>query len=677
MTNASEIIGKINAMQTLVENFPMSILSLFQGKRYTNVIEFILDVLRQLGIDDIFIINKLIEEIFNVPNAVDIYQRVGSFSYAIIRKPTEEQKEQSILVEIQPTTASSTDSEYVKYKIGEDESGETIYNYYVKKDPFVDEELNSKFLSKLEEVIKPIIANIIAGILSCSVVPFIPDKYMDNAKRETRGLISIPLSLLDPYNLLSRCPTHYIGKNFYNVEPDLTVNTLYKTKDLNAFIWYVMNRGITAPQVEENKMMWDSRIVAASVGNQNRDTSDKWNHWINSKTISTETAESKVDKMTADMMLCPPNVYKDQAFDTYKDGHTLVMPLHPIMQLERESDITYDNERRLRVTISSQSFFKNDVNKPNKTIYEFNNEYLENIRIFSPKVILTNMLEELLNGSLTANLGLNYGINSDIINAKVNQIIKNAIEVDDTQVSDCYYSFSNEDFDEMLKQSELRKYSAKEVNDELVPAIKLDSNIGTDAIDSINSMATMHEKVSTITKTVYDISAIPAQDQQVSVYGSLALNYDSNWIINVISALINPIIRAIFSPQVILLFLIDFSMMGLVNMKDLNSLDLNAIMTILYRKLLSIFPSLIVWIKDQIVRILLDLYYKYVEPLILKLSILILQEQLNDWMKLLEEAMKCIPTFDFSKNGVIAQLDDVNYADIEQKQIIPEKNSGC
>ena len=69
----TEVIGTIGAIQTLIENFPMSIFELFGNKVYTSVIDFVMDVLKQLGVSDTILVDKLIELFFDVPNASEVY----------------------------------------------------------------------------------------------------------------------------------------------------------------------------------------------------------------------------------------------------------------------------------------------------------------------------------------------------------------------------------------------------------------------------------------------------------------------------------------------------------------------------------------------------------------------------------------------------------------------------
>ena len=69
MASPDRVLSTIGALNTLIENFPMSLLDLFKGKTYTSVFEFILDVLYACGVDVNEIISYLVNEIFSImPN---------------------------------------------------------------------------------------------------------------------------------------------------------------------------------------------------------------------------------------------------------------------------------------------------------------------------------------------------------------------------------------------------------------------------------------------------------------------------------------------------------------------------------------------------------------------------------------------------------------------------------
>ena len=597
---AQDIIGFIGGSQTLIEKFPMNILNGVKGKTYTSVIDFVLDILHALGVNDRTIIKKIIQKLFKVPNF--------------------------------------------------DETSSDVMKQISKID------LESEFLNKIEDNVKVLISNILTAILSCSVSPCIPYKFMDIYKGEILdgGFISVPLNLIDYSGMLNICPLDKLGKNYYNNHDDtLTVNTLYKSYDLNSFIWYSLNRGVTKPQKEKNKMVWDNRYELLNSDTVKRKSNDDWNEWLNSKTNDEDELKLPNDK----------------------NGE-----LFPIMQLERED--YFNNEKRLRVYISSQTYY--NEGKLNKTIYRFNSDYLKSIRILSSKSIITNIMQELLGGLFLSN-PINYSINTTIIDAQINQIIKKAMESDDTEINDCYYSFSNDEYNEMLEQTMLMKYNAKALNSETNGAVQIDKDEILNALNNISNAATSHEKIETITKTIYDITAIPAKDGAIIESDKLGLTYNNSWLNELIKSIVRPIVRSIMSPQVMLLLVINMEVVGLLDTNKLD--DNNYVMSLIINKIIAMVKSIIFIIKDMIVTYLLELFYEDIKPLINKYMAYLALEQMEDWLRLLILVKESLPRFDLNlifglknKYGVNV-IDDVNYADIYNSsnniQNIPLKNSPC
>lgn len=649
----TEVISTIGAIQTLIENFPMSIFELFGNKTYTNAIDFIVDVLRQLGISDMDLVDKLIELFFNVPNAVEVYGLARSYNYKQIQKPTDEQKEQAI-EQLEVPESDQINSLSPNYIV--------VDGVYYYKKANVPDEIQSEFLVGLENSVKSIIQTILTSVLSCSINPEIPSYYMDNNKKDDLTVkFSIPKNLLDMFGLLNIYPLSEIGRNFYAGLDDetLNVNTLYKAHDLNAFIWYAMNRGSNINQTETNKMMWDSRLVADRNGDEKytRETPDKWNAWLNSKIDNSGLLSTKDNETEY-----------ETAYNA--DNDTVELDLHPILQFK--PDETYGYNNGIEISFPEQTWLKKN-SLFNKTMYRFNIDYLNNIQIFNPRLIISEMINSLLNGSMLFDLNIQYSIETKIFEAKLNEIIKKALEVEDLSVDDCFFSFSNEDFNEALKAMELQKYGAKELNSETSPAIKIDSEMGINSMNEINSMATMNEKISSISRTVYDIAAIPTQDASIEISDKLSIGYNEKWLNDVIMALVMPLAKALLSPKVVLLFIINFEIMGMININDIKSID--DIMNLFIKKIIAIIISLVKYVRDQIIKFLYNLFVKVIGPILVKWGVIILTEKLADWIALLEEAMSCIPLFKFAT--VQTAIDDVNYADITQTQDVPESEKSC
>ena len=121
----------------------------------------------------------------------------------------------------------------------------------------------------------------------------------------------------------------------------------------------------------------------------------------------------------------------------------------------------------------------------------------------------------------------------------------------------------------MLQQAELLRYNAKLLNSETSGAITIDSDSILDSLNDVSTAATSHEKIETITKTFYDIAAIPTKDASVAISDKLSLTYNNSWINEIIRSIVRPITRAIMSPQVMLLIVINLETTGIINLNSL------------------------------------------------------------------------------------------------------------
>lgn len=548
MARADEVIGKIGALQTMLRNFPMGV---FSSDIYANIkiFDFLILVLKQLGVDTEELTQKIVELIFDVSDL------------------TEEKIES------------------------------------LQSNPFID---------KLDTSCKNIILNVIVSILSCSAVPLIPPKNKSNA--DLNVPIPIPVDAIDPFNQLSICPTTESGKNFYCVESSLTPTTTYQSYDLNVFLWYVLNFGNTINDNEREKMIWDNRI---EIKENDLEDDEKFNilHFNCSKFLG-----------------------------------------------KKELNILFDGER---------------YDKLSSTIYRFNQDYLNSVKLFSPKLILTNIVETLMNKPLEFSLDIHYSFNAQLIEAQVSQIIKNIIDEEEQAATDCYFSFSNEEYDNLMEETELRKYKAVKTNGDVKPAATVDVKDILKQLDEVNSAATSHERVATITKFLYDLAATPAKDASIEYQQSLDCSVNKQWLYDIISSIVMPIAKSLFSPKVLMVFVVNFSLLGLIDLNEFKSSS-NKLMDLIYTKLIATIKSVITFVKDLIIQYFCQIIADKLKELIETGVLLMVQEKLLYWTKLLTEAMACLPDVNlaFNRQNVLTAIDDVNYADIVPVQNKPE-SSGC
>ena len=94
-------------------------------------------------------------------------------------------------------------------------------------------------------------------------------------------------------------------------------------------------------------------------------------------------------------------------------------------------------------------------------------------------------------------------------------------------------------------------------------------------------------------------------------------------------------------------------------------------------KIFGLLKSIILFIKDKIVELLLTLFYETILPTLMKYQAILLLESITFWIAILKEAISCLPRFKFKRNKVIGAIDSVDYADIIPSQDTPESTSSC
>lgn len=438
----------------------------------------------------------------------------------------------------------------------------------------------------------------------------------------------------------------------------LNPNLLYKTFDMNAFLWYVLHKGMKNPQIEYNHMMWDSRISAAKQG-IGRKSAEEWNNWYNSKTD-----------------------YVDE-FKYFDSDIVKETPLFPIIQLEPQGTA----ENLLRIRIPAQRYFYPNVRTANiygyeppkhafnASMYRYNWEYLNNIKILQPKILLTGLLDTLLGFSISTIKSADINFTKKIIEAKLSSAIKSIIESNDMEVEDCYMTFSNDEVNTMLEEMLLSRYSGTMYGGETTTVRVHDTNKYIAMLDQVNSSANMNGNVTAISKLVTEVTASPGTEGSID-YG-LSVSTDGNLLKKLLWAIVMPILMSIFTPQVLLILYMNLVLMGLTKIDDAFNQDFTKIINLLMNKIFGLMKSIIIFIKDKIVELLLTYLYEKLLPLLIKYELILLLERIEYWLTILKAALACLPKFKFKFNKVIGSIDSVDYADIVSTQDTPESTSTC
>ena len=125
-----------------------------------------------------------------------------------------------------------------------------------------------------------------------------------------------------------------------------------------------------------------------------------------------------------------------------------------------------------------------------------------------------------------------------------------------------------------------------------------------------------------------------------------------------------------------LIFILNFQIAGLIDLTDPNSIE--KVQEMITDKLFSILKCLIKMLLNKIYQMLLEIFYAYIMPILTAYIIQGLIEYMEKWLRLLKEALQCIPFFNWNKYKLNTQIDNVDYADIiNNENKTPETTQTC
>ena len=454
----------------------------------------------------------------------------------------------------------------------------------------------------------------------------------------------------------------YIPNQVYENDPDIIVcfegmnpNLVYQAYDMNAFIWYCYNRNNVSNQIEQNHLMWDSRISASKNGLIR--SGGQWNVWYNSKAQEGDELEYNENR-------CSDVIY-------------------PIIQIEKY------NEYELLVRIPSQRYFLPNKRKemydgtyePGKTyfnasIYKFDWDYLKNIQILNPKLLLVRLVENLIGFTMDVASSVQFNVNKKRIEAVLSKAVKSIITANDMEIEDCWKSFSNEDYNDLLDEMLLSRYTSSKTNLDSSNIRVYDVNEYINQLDKISSSVTSQGTKTMITKTVTNIMMTDGSEKTTEY--SFDYGFDSNMLSRLIWAVVMPIVESLFTPQVMLLMMINFQLLGIVNVDGSIGNDFTKVLNLLLNKILGLVKSIVIYIKDKIISLLLELFNEVITPLLTNMMLMLYLEMITDWLVILLNAVRCIPLMlGIDRTKPIGYIEDVDYADIVNEQTIPESSSEC
>ena len=575
-------------------------------------------------------------------------------------------------------------------------------------------------LDAVELAVKGILMSNVKNLISCSINPYIPDDLL-------REGIVFDLRQLDITDLLQTCPTDpKIGQYFYFGCEEMTKpDDTRLSKDFNAVLWYMKNRatkrevwknervnkengerpakdekdekidGIITLEYNERAMGIKDALgngmsiqtpfnnsIHVFIGNTDFTNSNNLQKDLDAKANDIKITQDELQKLEddvtakqAEMTDLANNIIEQKIdFNEYLQKNEQLN--EDLNNLQKEiskknekihslNDEYYEKLNSYKQFLESPDIKYKPIEKNyyyRKTLIEFNYDYITSLKLFDSKVVAAQLLDQ-LTGLLNIHLNLSYA--RQLIKNETLKMVRDIVESDDLVVSDCFFTFSNADYDAMLQKAEMNRSGLFSINGEENSAVKIDPSTILDSLNGISQSATQQEMQSIIEGSLTEISGT-ISDTSYEQTDKVNFGVRMNFIENLMNHLACVITLSVLSPKVYLLILINLKTLG--RETNFNLQDFIA----MFKQLIA---SIIRSVRDQLIQYLVNELMKLLSDLASAVAAKMAVEQAAYYARLIKRLIDCFSrkrdnrTLDFN-------IDRVEHADIIQEEEQP-KNAEC
>lgn len=300
----------------------------------------------------------------------------------------------------------------------------------------------------------------------------------------------------------------------------------------------------------------------------------------------------------------------------------------------------------------------------NHTLVEFNTDYVMSLRLFDTKVITAQLIDA-MTGLLNIDLHLSY--KQQLIKSEIKKMIDMVVTTDDTVVDDCFFTFTNDDYNAMLGKAELNRMGLFSLNGESNTETSINADELLANLNEINDSAVQSGDTTVIENILTTISKDLATTED-KVKKTTGINYgvQMNFIENLMNNLAYVISYAVLSPKVYLLILINLQIMGQ---------ETNFNIQEFIGKYKQLIANILRSVRDQLLKYLTDELYKLLGDIATEVAVKIGVEQMEYYKRLMKQIMECFK-LQRSRNNLDFNIDDVDYADILAEETV-EKPKKC
>ncbi len=300
----------------------------------------------------------------------------------------------------------------------------------------------------------------------------------------------------------------------------------------------------------------------------------------------------------------------------------------------------------------------------NRTIMEFNTDYIMSLKLFDSKVVTAQLIDA-LTSCLSIDLNLSY--EQLFIQNEIQKMVKAINETDDLVVNDCFFTFSNTESQAMMRKSELIRAGLFSINGEMNSTVEIDAESLLRSLNEINPDSSKEEMTTIISGALTEISKM-ISNTEYELTDKVNFNVQMNFIEKLLSNLAYVITSAVISPKLYILLGINLQLLG----KESN-FDLAGFIEMYKEMLVSIIRE----IRDVLIQKLVEKLYQIVGYLAEEIGQKMAIEQILYYKELIRRCIECFKLWGMERYMGF-DVNNIDYADIlqDEKEEV-ETNKKC
>lgn len=298
---------------------------------------------------------------------------------------------------------------------------------------------------------------------------------------------------------------------------------------------------------------------------------------------------------------------------------------------------------------------------PGSTVYELNYDMVMGMKLFDAKVVAQSLVNSLFNIDIGMGISIPPREKNEVAE-EVREIIREIIDNnEETIISDCFFTFSNDRFSSMLEKTELQYLRRRDLHS---PS-RYVGGINTDKLNEIlaefDESGTLVEQEEVINRFFRTAGEELADTIDEDMTDTDRQHVQVRFATNLLGALAGCLITSILSPKVMLIYQMNRAIMqGDISYKNITFKDF-------FKMMRNVIVAMIKEIVELIIKEMLAFLVKLIKKMVEIVGWKLIKEQIDNFKELYRQLISCVGNISlwFDKRQLLdTVLPQVTYADI-------------